>query len=72
MFFSVTVCLDVSIERHDQRAKRGILTCKQADPIAEQFLKQLKFAGGAPEIIAAEIRPEPAGGAIRFHLLRPR
>ena len=38
----------LSIQCYDQRAKRGILTCKQADPIAEQFLKQLKIAGGAP------------------------
>jgi hypothetical protein len=38
----------VSIQCYDQRPKRGILTCKQADPIAEQFLKQLKTAGGTP------------------------
>jgi hypothetical protein len=39
----------LSIQCYDQRAKRGILTCKQADPIAEQFLKQLKIGGGMPE-----------------------
>ena len=51
----------LSIQCYDQRAKRGILTCKQADPIAEMFLKQLKIAGGLPEKIA-----EP-----KFDLSRP-
>jgi hypothetical protein len=51
----------VSIQCYDQRPKRGILTCKQADPIAEQFLKQLKIAGGAPAKLA-----EP-----KFDLSRP-
>jgi hypothetical protein len=51
----------VSIQCYDQRPKRGILTCKQADPIAEQFLKQLKTAGGAPAKIE-----EP-----KFDLSRP-
>jgi len=51
----------VSIQCYDQRPKRGILTCKQADPIAEQFLKQLKTAGGTPAAL-----PEP-----KFDLSRP-
>jgi hypothetical protein len=51
----------VSIQCYDQRPRRGILTCKQADPIAEQFLKQLKTAGGTP----AEIQ-QP-----KFDLSRP-
>jgi len=38
----------LSIQCYDQRPKAGILTCKQADPIAEQFLRQLKIAGGSP------------------------
>ena len=51
----------VSIQCYDQRPKRGILTCKQADPIAEQFLKQLKTVGGTPATL-----PEP-----KFDLSRP-
>jgi hypothetical protein len=51
----------VSIQCHDQRPKRGILTCKQADPIAEQFLKQLKTVGGMPATVQ-----EP-----KFDLSRP-
>jgi len=38
----------LSIQCYDQRASSKWLTCKQADPIAEQFLKQLHVAGGTP------------------------
>jgi len=41
----------LSIQCYDQRASSKILTCKQADPIAEQFLRQLKVAGGTPQKI---------------------
>jgi len=51
----------LSIQCYDQRPKSTILTCKQADPIAEQFLRQLKIAGGAPATI-----PQPT-----FDLSRP-
>ncbi len=42
----------LSIQCYDQRASSKWLTCKQADPIAEQFLRQLHVAGGAPATIA--------------------
>jgi hypothetical protein len=51
----------LSIQCYDQRPNPRILTCKQADPIAEQFLKQLHLAGGTPAPIA-----QP-----RFDLSRP-
>jgi len=51
----------VSIQCYDQRPNPRILTCKQADPIAEQFLKQLVIAGGTPTKL-----PEP-----KFDLSRP-
>jgi Peptidase family M23 len=38
----------LSIQCYDQRSSAKILTCKQADPIAEQFLHQLRTAGGTP------------------------
>ena len=38
----------LSIQCYDQRASTKWLTCRQADPIAEQFLKQLHVAGGTP------------------------
>jgi hypothetical protein len=38
----------LSIQCYDQRPSARILTCKQADPIAEQFLRQLRTAGGTP------------------------
>ena len=56
----------VSIQCYDSGPSRGILTCKQADPIAERFLKQLQTAGGTPaKHSGAEIRLEPADGANR-------
>jgi hypothetical protein len=41
----------LSIQCYDQRPSSKLLTCKQADPIAEQFLRQLKVAGGTPQKI---------------------
>jgi len=38
----------LSIQCYDQRPRGRILTCKQADPIAEKFLRQLRLAGGTP------------------------
>ena len=38
----------VSIQCYDQRPSARILTCKQADPIAERFLRQLHITGGTP------------------------
>ena len=41
----------LSIQCYDQRPSSRYLTCKQADPIAKQFLLQLKTAGGMPTTI---------------------
>jgi len=53
----------LSIQCYDQRPRGRILTCKQADPIAEKFLRQLRLAGGTPMPIKQPIfdLSRPAG-----------
>ena len=38
----------LSIQCYDQRSRPRFLTCKEADPLAERFLRQLRTAGGTP------------------------
>ena len=38
----------LSIQCYDMRPSPKRLTCKEADPVAERFLRQLKVAGGTP------------------------
>ena len=43
----------VAIQCYDRRPSARYLACKDADPIAEKFLRLLRTAGGAPAKIAA-------------------
>ncbi|MBS0535725.1 MAG: M23 family peptidase [Proteobacteria bacterium] len=42
----------VSIQCYDTRISSKYLSCREADPIAEAFLKKLAIVGGAPQKIA--------------------
>jgi hypothetical protein len=42
----------LSIQCYDQRVSAKFLSCREADPIAEKFLRQLHIAGGAPQKIS--------------------
>ena len=62
----------LSIQCYDMRPSSRHLSCREADPLALRFLNLLHTAGGAPaKIEQPAIRPSPAGGKIRFHLLQP-
>jgi hypothetical protein len=43
----------------DRRPRPKILTCKQADRIAERFLRALKLVGGSPAALSASFAPAP-------------
>lgn len=42
----------LSIQCYDRRPSSRFLACREADPIAESFLKRLQLAGGTPQTIA--------------------
>lgn len=42
----------LSIQCYDRRPSSKYLACREADPIAESFLKRLQLAGGTPQTIA--------------------
>jgi hypothetical protein len=42
----------LSIQCYDRRPSTKFLSCREADPIAVKFLRQLHTAGGAPQTIA--------------------
>lgn len=42
----------LSIQCYDRRPSSKFLACREADPIAETFLKRLQIAGGTPQTIA--------------------
>lgn len=47
----------VSIQCHDSVARKRRLSCREASPVAEQFLKSLKVAGGRPGNPRLDIPP---------------
>lgn len=61
----------LSIQCYDMRPSRKHLSCREADPIAEKFLRLLKVAGGTPATIEqpkyALNRPEKASPDFTYH-----
>ncbi|HWK96072.1 MAG TPA: M23 family peptidase [Pseudolabrys sp.] len=41
----------LSIQCYDRRPSSQFLSCREADPIAESFLKRLQLAGGTPQTV---------------------
>ncbi len=59
----------------DRRPRPRILTCRQADQVAERFLSHLKFAGGTPapvgQTIDAAVLPRPEPVSPEFSYFSP-
>lgn len=61
----------LSIQCYDRRPSTKFLSCREADPIAVKFLRQLNTAGGTPQKIAAPkldlTRPEKASPDFTYY-----
>jgi len=61
----------VSIQCYDTRPSIKYLTCREADPIAERFLRALHTAGGTPATIAQPkfdlSRPQAVSGSFTYY-----